>query len=61
MPLDLLYRNRVSALLAVLLGVFLVLAGNNGPAFAADDDDEGTWDQQVFRSILRGIGLRNGR
>jgi hypothetical protein len=41
--------------------MFLVLAGNNSPAFAADDDDEGTWDQQVLRGILRGIGLRNGR
>jgi hypothetical protein len=61
MPLDLLHRSRASVVLAALLGVFLVLAGNNGPAFAADDDDEGTWDQQVFRGILRGIGLRNGR
>jgi hypothetical protein len=61
MPRDLLHRSRVSIVLAALLGVFLVLAGNNGPAFAADDDDEGTWDQQALRSILRGIGLRNGR
>jgi hypothetical protein len=61
MPRDLLNSSRASAVLAGLLGVFLVLAGNNGPAFAADDDDEGTWDQQALRSILRGIGLRNGR
>jgi hypothetical protein len=61
MPRDLLHCSRASAVLAGLLGVFLVLAGNNGPAFAADDDDEGTWDQQALRSILRGIGLRNGR
>jgi hypothetical protein len=61
MPRDLLSCSRASVVLAGLLGVFLVLAGNNGPAFAADDDDEGTWDQQALRSILRGIGLRNGR
>jgi hypothetical protein len=61
MPRDLLNRSRVSAMLVAALGVFLVLAGHNGPAFAADDDDEGTWDQRTFRSILRGIGLRNGR
>jgi hypothetical protein len=48
-------------MLVAALGVFLVLAGHSGPAFAADDDDEGTIDQKVFRSILRGIGLRNGR
>jgi hypothetical protein len=50
MPCDLLHCSRAS-----------VLAGNSGPAFAADDDDEGTWDQQALRGILRGIGLRNGR
>jgi hypothetical protein len=61
MPRDLLHCSRAGAVLAALLGVFIVLAGNNGPAFAADDDDEGTWDQQAIRSILRGIGLRNGR
>jgi hypothetical protein len=61
MPRDLLHCSRASAVLAALLGVFLALAGNNGPAFAADDDDEGTWDQQALRGILRGIGLRNGR
>jgi hypothetical protein len=61
MPRDLLHRSRASAMLVAALGVFLVLAGNNGPAFAADDDDEGTWDQRAIRSILRGIGLRNGR
>jgi hypothetical protein len=61
MPRDLLHRSRASAVLVALSGVFLVLAGNSGPAFAADDDDEGFIDQRVFRSILRGIGLRNGR
>ncbi len=61
MPCDLLHRSRASTVLAALVGVLIVLAGNNGPAFAADDDDEGTWDQQALRSILRGIGLRNGR
>ena len=61
MPRDLMQRSRASAVLVALFGVFLVLAGNNGPAFAADDDDEGAWDQRALRSILRGIGLRNGR
>jgi hypothetical protein len=61
MPRDLLHRSRASAVLVALLGVFLVLAGNTGRAFAADDDDEGTWDQKAVRSILRGIGLRNGQ
>lgn len=61
MPRDLLRRSRASAVLVALAGMFLVMAGNTGPAFAADDDDEGTWDQQALRSILRGIGLRNGR
>jgi hypothetical protein len=61
MPRNLLHRSRTSAVLVGLLGTFLVLAGNAGPAFAADDDDEGTWDQKAVRSILRGIGLRNGR
>ena len=61
MPRDLLHRSRASAVLVALLGVFLVMAGNTGQAFAADDDDEGTWDQRALRSMLRGIGLRNGR
>jgi hypothetical protein len=61
MPRDLLHRSSAGAVLAAVLGVFLVLAGNPGPAFAADDDDEGFLDQRVLRSILRGIGLRNGR
>jgi hypothetical protein len=61
MPRDLLQFSRAGAVLAAVVGVFLVLAGNNGPAFAADDDDDGTWDQKAVRSILRGIGLRNGR
>jgi hypothetical protein len=62
MPRDLLHRGRTSAVLVGLLGVFLVVAGNTGSAFAADnDDDEGTWDQKALRGFLRGIGLRNGR
>jgi hypothetical protein len=61
MPRDLLHRSRASAVLVALFAVFLVLAGNTGPAFAADDDDEGFIDQKIMRSILRGIGLRNGR
>jgi hypothetical protein len=47
--------------LVALFGMFLVVAGNTGPAFAADDDDEGFIDQRIMRGILRGIGLRNGR
>jgi hypothetical protein len=61
MPRDLLHRSRSSAVLVALFGTFLVVAGNTGQAFAADDDDEGTWDQRIMRGVLRGIGLRNGR
>jgi hypothetical protein len=61
MPRDLLHRGHASAVLVALFGMFLVVVGNTGQAFAADDDDEGTWDQRIMRSVLRGIGLRNGR
>ncbi len=61
MPRDLMHRSRTSAVLVALFGICLVVAGSTGQAFAADDDDEGTWDQRALRSILRGIGLRNGR
>jgi hypothetical protein len=61
MPRDLLHRSRASAVLVALLGVFLVIAGIPGSAFAADDDDEGTFDQKLLRGFLRGVGLRNGR
>jgi hypothetical protein len=61
MPRDLLHRSRASAVLVAAFGVFLALASNNTPAFAADDDDEGFIDQRVIRSIMRGIGLRNGK
>jgi len=60
MPCELRNHSRVSAVLGAALGIFLV-AGTAGAAFAADDDDEGTWDQKIMRDVLRGIGLRNGR
>ncbi len=43
-----------------MLGI-LVVAGTAGAAFAADDDNEGWYDQRFMRSFLRGLGLQNGR
>jgi hypothetical protein len=61
MPRDLWHRSRTSAVLGALLGVFLIVAGSPGSAFAADDDNEGTIDQKMLRGFLRGLGLQNGR
>jgi hypothetical protein len=58
---DFWHCNPTRAVLGVVLGVFLIVAGSTGAAFAADDDDEGTWDQQMVRGFLRGLGLQNGR
>jgi hypothetical protein len=38
------------------VAVAMVLAA--GPAFAADDEDDDTWDTKVFRNFLLGLGLQ---
>lgn len=42
---------------AGLLGL-AVAAGSGTGAYAADDDDDEAFDTKIFRSILRGFGLR---
>jgi hypothetical protein len=44
-----------------MLGTLLIVAGSTGAARAADDDNEGWYDQRIIRSFLRGLGLSNGR
>ena len=61
MPRDVWHRKLTSAVVGTMLGVLLVLAGSAGAAFAADDDNEGWYDQRIIRSFLRGLGLQNGR
>jgi len=46
--------------LGATFGIFLVLAGGVGAAYAADDEDSMLPDEKFFRSFLRGLGLRNG-
>lgn len=60
MSRDLWHRGRASAVLVAALGMFLVIVGSSGGAFAADDEEDGTFDQKLLRNVLRGIGLRNG-
>jgi hypothetical protein len=60
MPREIRRRKAGRIVLGTMLGVF-VMAGSAGAAFAADDDNEGWYDQRILRSILRGIGLQNGR
>jgi hypothetical protein len=61
MPRDVWHRKLTSVVVGTMLGVLLVLAGSAGAAFAADDDNEGWYDQRFLRSFLRGLGLQNGR
>lgn len=42
-------------------GVCLIIAGGIGAAYAEDDEDDLLPDQKFIRSILRGLGLRNGQ
>jgi hypothetical protein len=58
---DFWHCNPTRAVLGVVLGVFLIVAGSTGAAFAADDEDEASWDQKMVRGFLRGLGLQNGR
>jgi hypothetical protein len=44
------------AALAGVVAITMALAA--GPAFAADDDDDDTWDTKVFRNFLLGLGLQ---
>jgi hypothetical protein len=59
MPRDI-WRKLTRIVLGTMLGVF-VITGSAGAAFAADDDDEGWYDQRFIRKFLRGLGLQNGR
>jgi len=61
MPRYVWHHKLTSAVVGTMLGVLLVLAGGAGSAFAADDDNEGWYDQRIIRSFLRGLGLQNGR
>jgi hypothetical protein len=61
MPRDVWHHNPARAVLGVVLGSFLIIAGSTGAAIAAHDDDEGWLDQRILRSFLRGVGLQNGR
>jgi hypothetical protein len=60
MPQEIRHRKLTRTVLGTMLGVFII-AGSAGAAFAADDDEEGWYDQRILRKILRGIGLQNGR
>lgn len=60
MPRVIWHRKLTSTVLGSMLGI-LVVAGTAGAAFAADDDNEGWYDQRFMRSFLRGLGLQNGR
>jgi hypothetical protein len=60
MPREIRHRKLTRTVLGTMLGVFII-AGTAGAAFAADDDDEGWYDQRFLRKVLRGIGLQNGR
>jgi hypothetical protein len=60
MPREIWHNKLTRAVLGTALGV-LVIAGSAGAAFAADDDNEGWYDQRFLRGFLRGLGLQNGR
>jgi hypothetical protein len=60
MPRDLWHIKLTRTVLGTVLGV-VIIAGSAGAAFAADDDDEGWYDQRFIRGFLRGLGLQNGR
>lgn len=49
------------AALGAAFGACLIIAGGIGTACAQQDDDDLLPDQKFFRSILRGLGLRNGQ
>jgi hypothetical protein len=61
MPRDVWHRKLTGTVLGIVLGTLMIIAGSAGAAFAADDDDEGFYDQRLIRSFLRGLGLSNGR
>jgi hypothetical protein len=57
-------RNRrfARAALYATFGVFMVVAGGIGAAYAADDEEGNILpDEKFMRSFLRGLGLRNGQ
>jgi hypothetical protein len=56
-------RKFAHVAMCAAFGMILVVAGSVGSAFAAeaDDEDDALPDVKFFRSIMRGIGLRNGQ
>ena len=58
MPRDIWHIKLTRTVLGTVLGV-LIIAGSAGAAFAADDDNEGWYDQRFIRGFLRGLGLQN--
>jgi len=56
-------RNGVfpRAAFGAAFGLCLVIASGIGAAYAEDDEDDLLPDQKFIRSILRGLGLRNGQ
>jgi hypothetical protein len=49
------------AAFGVAFGLCLVIASGISVAYAEDDEDDLLPDQKLIRSILRGLGLRNGQ
>jgi len=57
-------RNRkfARAALCAAFGIFLVIGGGVGMAYAVDDEDDNLPpDEKFIRGLLRGLGLRNGQ
>src|SRR5215470_5221507 len=59
MPQESRNRKFSRAALSAAVGIVLVLAGGTA-VFAGDDEDDDLPDTKFIKSILRGIGLRNG-
>jgi hypothetical protein len=54
-------RKLARVALCATFGIFLVVASGVAAAYAEDDEDDLLPDAKLFRSIMRGIGLRNGQ
>jgi hypothetical protein len=61
MPRNVRHHKLTSTVMGTTLGVLLILTGGAGTAVAADDDNEGWYDQRIVRGFLRGLGLVNGK
>jgi hypothetical protein len=61
-PQERITRGFARTALCAVFGLGLIIAGGISAAHAGDDDEEDLLpDQRFFRSILRGLGLRNGQ